>query len=344
MKNNYLYTELKKHLFVPVFMETIDLYMKYRKISPNDFVVYQTLMRFLCREKTSRHYGFTYITNSGIASTTGVSAPTVAKSIKNLDAVGLICIHENPYRQGKNQKYRYTIYEPLPKELFFEAFGINPDETKEVDENEYNQPGTLQAPAAEGEIPLPKAPVIEEEELVKEDKPRAKTKAKKANKKTYKEKGVDDWNYNDFISYFCHKYSEAYDTEYRIASTHFAKENARLKNCCVKYFNEDKMAFMFYIEELFKKRAQVQTQEYPTISIGTVCGFTNKFDLKKFAKMALLTRSERPVAENIQQEDEKFDNTTNNMIQYKEEDKNKIEIIMSEEDKKAFTELKSLFS
>lgn len=344
MRKNYLYTDLQNHLFVPIFMETIDLYMKYRMINPNDFVVYQVMMRFLCRDKSNKNFGFTYITNSGISAITGVSAPTVAKSIKNLNKVGLICIHDNPYKQGKYQQYRYSIFEPLPKEYFFKEFNIEPITDPGIDETNYSQPNIIPQDNLNSENPFVKPFEEEEEQLVKKDKLKAKTKAKKANKKAFHEKEVEDWNYNDFISYFCYKYNEAYGTEYRIASKSFAMENARLKKCCTDFFKGDKLAFMFYIEEMFKKRAQFENTKYPTLSLGTVCTFTNNFKLDKFMKMSLLHRNENSDVQNIDKDVKKLENNEDNMLQSIKEDKNEITISMSEEDKKAFTELKSLFN
>lgn len=337
MKKNYLYSDLSNHNFVPVFFETMDLYMRYKVINPNDFVVYQTLMRFLCRDKSSKHYGYTYITIAGISNYTGVSSPTVSKALVNLEKAGLIQIHENPYRTGKFQKYRYTIFEPLPKNEFFKEFQIEETQNAEIEEAMYSQPNECPEDKIKSK---PKATKKAEKKPKADDGQEVKAKAN-SKKKQFFEKEVETWNYNDFISFFSYKYREAYNTEYRIGN--FAKENKRLKSCCTTYFNSDKIAFMFYIEELFKKRKQFETTAFPTISLGTVCTFTNAFKLDKFFKMSKLEQNKTTESEKNIQVDKNIDNKGKDMIQSNIES-NTANYTMNEETQKAFDEIKSLFS
>lgn len=334
IKKNYLYTDLHNHQFIPVFYELTDLYLKHKVITSNELVVYQVLMRFLCRDKTNKHYGFTYITNKGIKEYSGISTPTISKALNKLSDVGLIEIHINPYAQGDFQKHRYTLYEPLQAEDFAITFNISASEDIKVTELKYSQ-GTDKVEDAPQVKRVKEAPVEVKEEVKEEPKAKAPIKPKKP-KKTFADKEVETWNYNDFISFFCYKFKEAYGIEYR---PNFKVDHTRLKTCSIKYFNENKVAFMFYIEEVFTKRKQYENQQYPTISIGTICTFVNGFDIPKLLKKAQLATNSEIITPDVK----KVDNKVKNMVICNNKENDSIDYLR-EEDKDTFNELKQLFN
>lgn len=366
MKKNYLYTDLQNHKFIPVFQEIIDLYLRYKVINPNDAIVYQVLMRYLCRDKANRHYGYTYITNKGISSCCGVSAPTVAKALTKLNEVGLVEIHENPFKQGDFQKYRYTVYEPLNQDEFFENFGLEKKFNTELEEKKFTQGNERLETGVEQKVEHAKQqaekkveivepinePVVEDiledeveqevqDEVAVSEEPKPKKPRKKA--KEFHEKEVEDWNYKNFIEFFCYKFREAYGSEYRVSN--WAKEQKRLSDACEKYFSGNKIAFMFYMEELFAKRKRFENQQFPTLSIGTVCSFTNSFDIPRLMKKAKLTANKNEESAVFSSDVKIIDNKDENMLKYnKEEEITKNIDFLNEEKKQSFNELKSLFN